>query len=493
MVKPQKLLIVNRGEIVKRIAQTCIAMGIEPICFSCLGEDHRGVMCSSSIPLAGDTLQETFLNIDKIITIIKENEIDFVHPGYGFLSENQEFAEKVIGLGVKWIGPDPMHIQQMGSKIEAKLIAEKAGVSVLPWHYFYELPSKEQLIKDCEKIGYPLIVKASGGGGGKGMRIVRSAQDLYEAVALCAQEAAHSFKSNAILLEKYIEKPRHLEVQIFGDGLGNIIHFYDRECSVQRRYQKIIEEAPVLNIPEAIRTKMLNDAIKLTSHIKYRNAGTVEFVYDGSFVYFIEINTRLQVEHSVSEMITGYDFVEQQIRIAQNNGLVSQKQVKSFGHAIEVRIYAEDCYQNFMPQSGVIKKVSFPNLHQVRIDSRLYEGYVLKSYFDPMIAKISVYDTCKQKTILRLKNALSETILLGVNHNINFLMFILSTNEFQNSAFFTNSIEKGLMAEFLARSTDLTNISCILKCLLQEPDSDDSQLTEVGSVRKKSLFETIEL
>lgn len=493
MVKPQRLLIVNRGEIVKRIAQTCIAMGIEPVCFDCLGEDHQGVMCSSSVPLTGETLQDTFLNIDKIISLIQVNNIDFVHPGYGFLSENQEFAEKVIRLGVKWIGPDPIHIQQMGSKIEAKLIAEKAGVSVLPWHYFYELPSQEQLIKDCEKIGYPLIVKASGGGGGKGMRIVRSSKDLYEAVAMCSQEAAHSFKSNAILLEKYIEKPRHLEVQVFGDGQGNITHFYDRECSVQRRYQKIIEEAPVLNIPAKIRNEMLNDAIKLTSHIKYRNAGTVEFVYDGSTFYFIEINTRLQVEHSVSELITGYDFVEQQIRIAENKSLVPQKQVKSFGHAIEVRIYAEDCYQNFMPQSGIVKKVNFPNLHQVRIDSRLYDGYNLKSYFDPMIAKVSVYDTCKQKAILRLKNALAETKLLGVNHNINFLIFTLSTQEFQNSEFYTNSIDNGLMAEFLKTKVELNTIASILRNLLNESQSESSQ-EESKTVRKpNSLFETITL
>lgn len=493
MVKPKRLLIVNRGEIVKRIAQTCLAMGIEPICFDCLGENHQGVFCKESIKLQGETLQETFLNIDKIIELIKSNQIDFVHPGYGFLSENQEFAEKVIGLGVKWIGPDPLHIKQMGSKIEAKLIAEKAGVSVLPWHYFYDLPEKSQLIKDCEKIGYPLIVKASGGGGGKGMRIVRSKDDLYEAVKMCAQEASNSFKSNAILLEKFIENPRHLEVQVFGDGKGNITHFYDRECSVQRRYQKIIEEAPVKNIPDKIKNEMLADAIKLTSHIKYKNAGTVEFVYDGSTFYFIEINTRLQVEHSVSEMITGFDFVELQIKIAEGKKLVKQKEVNSFGHAIEVRIYAEDCYQNFMPQSGIIKKVEFPNLHQVRVDTRLYDGYELKSYFDPMIAKISVYDTSKEKVIQRLLNMLSEVTLLGVNHNINFLRFILSLPEFQESKIFTNSIEKQLLKQFMDIPVEQKHLESILKTLLLDAHGSTEKV-EVGAIKKhQSLFEKITL
>ena len=493
MVSPKRLLIVNRGEIVKRIAQTCMAMGIEPVCFACLGEDHRGVMCLSSIPLSGETLQETFLNIDKIIELIKNNKIDYVHPGYGFLSENQEFAEKVIGLGVKWVGPDPLHIHQMGSKIEAKLIAEKAGVSVLPWHYFYEIPEKSQLIKDCEKIGYPLIVKASGGGGGKGMRIVRAAKDLYEAVQMCSQEAANSFKSSAILLEKYIETPRHLEVQVFGDGQGNITHFYDRECSVQRRYQKIIEEAPVKNVPENVRSGMLADAIKLTSHIKYKNAGTVEFVYDGKTFYFIEINTRLQVEHSVTEMITGYDLVELQIKTADNIALVKQESIKAFGHAIEVRIYAEDCYQNFMPQSGTVKKVEFPNLHQVRVDSRLYNVYELKSYFDPMIAKISVYDTCKEKTILRLLNALSESVLLGVNHNINFLKFILSLSEFNDGQIFTNSIEKKLMKQFLEIQENPQHIELILKTLLSENHHELECNIGLTELKQTSLFEKIVL
>lgn len=493
MVNCKRLLIVNRGEIVKRIAQTCIAMNIEPICFACLGEDHVGVNCKSSIPLSGSSLQETFLNIDKIIEAIKNNKIDYVHPGYGFLSENEEFAEKVIALGVKWLGPDPLHIHQMGSKIEAKLIAEKAGVSVLPWHYFEVIPSKEKLISDCEKIGFPLIVKASGGGGGKGMRIVRVAEELYEAVKLCSQEAANSFKSNAILLEKYIENPRHLEVQICGDGEGNITHFFDRECSVQRRYQKIIEEAPVNNLPEKIRSEMIADAIKLTSFIKYKNIGTVEFVYDGIKIYFIEINTRLQVEHSVTEMVTGLDLVEIQIKISENSKLIKQSAVKKNGHAIEVRIYAEDCYQNFIPQSGTIQFVDFPNLHQVRVDSRLYNGYELKSYFDPMIAKISVYDTHKDKAILRLLNALSEVTLLGVNHNINFLSFILQLPEFQESVFFTNSIEKKILKQFMEISEDNQIIEQIFFAIhsggkFQKASSFPSQnLTET------SLFEKIKL
>jgi acetyl/propionyl-CoA carboxylase alpha subunit len=354
----QRILVANRGEIAVRIIHSIKKMGLETVALFHRNENKalHTRMADMAVSLGGGELPETYLNVSKIISIAKEFNCDAIHPGYGFLSENYQFARACEENGIVFIGPSSEVIRQMGSKSEARIIARKAGVPVLE-----AVEITKNQIPSTIDLKYPLIIKPALGGGGKGMKMVMSENDLKDAIDIACRESLSYFNNDNLIIEPYIENARHIEVQILGDNFGNIIHLFERECSIQRNHQKIIEEAPAVSISEELRNKLYKAAIKIAREIKYTNAGTVEFLVSGNSFYFLEMNTRIQVEHPVTEAITGIDIVEEQIRIAQNNPLSETlKHLKQNGHAIEARICAESSFENFRPSSGIIDFISFP-------------------------------------------------------------------------------------------------------------------------------------
>ena len=374
--------------------------------------------------LGGAEAQDSYLNIPKIIEIAKRSEADAIHPGYGFLSENPEFATACQGAGITFIGPCPDVIKMMGSKSQAKEIAEKAGLPLIPG-YLGASQNDQVLYQEALQIGFPLMIKAAMGGGGKGMRLVEKESQFLEALASCRREAKSAFGDEIVLLEKYITSPRHVEVQVFGDQHGNVVHLFERDCSLQRRHQKILEEAPAFGLSEELRGKMSEAAVKLAQAVNYTGAGTVEFLLDksGKF-YFMEMNTRLQVEHPVTEEITGLDLVEWQIKVAQGEDLpLRQDQIEMKGHAIEVRLYAEDPYRNFFPQTGEIKV--FESCSSVRIDSGIEAGSVITSYYDPMIAKLIVKADSRTQALAKTGEALKNWKVGGIDTNQSFLLSLV--------------------------------------------------------------------
>ncbi|BCG90171.1 hypothetical protein MesoLj113c_62810 [Mesorhizobium sp. 113-3-9] len=429
----KKVLVANRGEIACRVFRTLDAMGIQSVAIHHRVEaGARHVrMASQAVEIEGQTPVAAHLDIGRIVEAAIAVGADAIHPGYGFLSENARFAAAVAQAGMTFIGPDSETIALMGDKISARNFAAANGVAVAP--SVMPTDSIEDFTRQAETIGFPLLIKAAAGGGGKGMSIVRSAGELHRASALAASEAQRYFGDGRIYAETYIERPRHIEVQVLGDGEGGAIHLFERECSVQRRFQKIIEEAPATNLPAGLRDEICASAVRLASAAKYSNAGTVEFILgaDGRF-FFLEMNTRLQVEHPVTEMITGLDLVRAQIEIAAGKGLpLRQDEAKIGGHAIECRICAEDPERDFMPETGTIAYIGVPEEPWLRFENALDQGRKVTSDFDPMLAKLVVHGASRDEAIERSIAALDMLAVLGVRTNVDYLMRVLGHASFR--------------------------------------------------------------
>ncbi|MBI9033594.1 MAG: acetyl-CoA carboxylase biotin carboxylase subunit [Bacteroidales bacterium] len=416
-----KILIANRGEIAVRIARSAKELGI-PVAavYSEVDRDSMHVKLADEIYHIGHSdLSETYLNIDKIIGIAISSGCDAIHPGYGFLAENPEFVRACEVAGLKFIGPSSEVIQLMGNKIEARNFMSKLGIPLVGGHS----GDTDELIAKANDIGYPVLVKAAAGGGGKGMQIVSSPEDLLPSLIATSREALAYFGDGQVYIEKYIEQPRHIEFQIIGDHFGNIIHLFERECSVQRRYQKIIEEAPSPTLTADVREKMAETAIKIGMATGYTSAGTIEFLVDADLnFYFLEMNTRIQVEHPVTEMITGVDIVKEQILIAAGNPLgMNQKAIKINGHAIEARIYAEDPAKDFMPSPGKMTLYKQPEIEGVRVDSGVSQVTEIKSFYDPMVCKLIIHGHNRSESIRKMILALEEFKIHGIRTNIQYL------------------------------------------------------------------------
>lgn len=429
----KKILIANRGEIAVRVIKSARSMGIQTL--SIFAEDDQllphAYMSDESISLGAGSLQETYLNQDKIIEIAQRYKADAIHPGYGFLSENAGFCERVEKLGIKFIGPTPEAIRLMGDKIGSKIEAEKYNVPMIPG-YHGEKQDEAFLSSKAREIGFPVLIKASAGGGGKGMRIVHAESEFKEALLSAKNEAQKAFSNDAVLVEKYVTNPRHIEVQVMSDEHGQHFHLFERECSIQRRYQKVIEESPAFVMKEETRQKICDTAVNIAKGIKYRGAGTVEFVMDeNENFYFLEMNTRLQVEHPITEMVTGMDLVGLQIRVAQGEKLkLSQDSIKQNGHAIECRICAEDPDNDFLPTIGKIHKIGQPTLKDVRLDCGYVDGSVVGISYDSMLAKLITWAPTREEAITKMLHSLDEVSFAGIQSNRDYLRRILKHPEF---------------------------------------------------------------
>lgn len=432
-MKIKKILVANRGEIALRVLKTAREMGISVV--TVYAEDDKtlphALYSDESYSLGSGTLADTYLNKSKLIEVAKKSGADAIHPGYGFLSENEEFARLVEKNGIIFIGPTPESIILMGDKIGSKKALEKINIPLTPG-YHGDDQSDETLVKETKKIGYPVLIKASAGGGGKGMRIVHQDSELLESIRGAKSEGLKFFSNDKVLIEKYVLNPRHIEVQLMSDTHGHHLHFFERECSIQRRYQKVVEETPAPNLSQELRLKICETAVQIAKGINYRGAGTVEFIMaqDGSY-YFMEMNTRLQVEHPVTEMVTGHDLVRYQIMVAQGDKiLVKQEEIKQKGHAIECRIYAEDPDNNFMPTIGKIERIGIPTLRDVRLDCGFLDGTEVGVNYDPMIAKLIVWGEERTTAISKTIQSLDEVLFLGVKTNRDYLKRILGHKEF---------------------------------------------------------------
>ena len=469
-----KILIANRGEIACRIIRTARRLGIATVAvFSEADADAQHVrLADEAWPIGGPRPAESYLRGDAILEVALRSGAQAIHPGYGFLSENADFADAVEAAGLVFIGPSAASMRRMGSKAGAKDLMQAAGVPVVPG-YTGDDQSPEVLAREADRIGYPLMIKAAHGGGGKGMRIVRAAVEFLPALESCRREAANAFGRDRVLLERYIQSPRHIEIQVFGDAHGRIIHLNERECSAQRRYQKVFEESPSPFLTPPLRQAMGEAAVLAARAIGYANAGTVEFIVDpdGGF-YFMEINTRLQVEHPVTEMTTGLDLVEWQLRVAAGEPLpLDQAQVPQHGHAIEVRLYAEDPDAGFLPGSGRLDRLQLPDASpRVRIDSGVVEGDTVSIFYDPMIAKLIVHDRDRASALARLRGALAQCVIEGPKSNIAFLEALVRHPAIVGASIDTGYLDRHL-DEFLeapAPDPDLLVAAAVATLLEQE-------------------------
>ncbi|WP_236975811.1 acetyl-CoA carboxylase biotin carboxylase subunit [Membranihabitans maritimus] len=437
-MKIEKLLIANRGEIAARIIRTCKNLGIKTVVVHAEVDGQLPYLREADeiFELKGNTSSETYLNIEKIIKVATQSGVNAIHPGYGFLSENPDFARQVKDSGFIFIGPSEESIIQMGNKISAKILAQKAEVPLIPGSVD-GVQNVEEALKYANSIGFPVLLKAAAGGGGKGMRTIHSGKELKEVFDIVKSEALSSFGNDDVFIEKYIPNPKHVEIQVFGDQHGNCVHLYERDCSIQRRHQKVVEEAPCAIIEPATRKKMCNAALRLAEQCNYYSSGTVEFLMDESQnFYFLEMNTRLQVEHPVTEMITGVDLVEWQIKIAEGQKLpLQQDEINIHGHAIELRIYAEDYLDTFSPSPGTIEIFETPVLQDLRIDSGFEAGNEVTLYFDPMIAKFTVYATNRKKAINHFLKVLEDCKIKGIDTTIPFGKFVFKHHEFQKGTY----------------------------------------------------------
>ena len=415
-----KILIANRGEIALRVLRACREMGIKTVAvYSQADAEAKYVKLSDEAVCIGPPPSNlSYLNIPAIISAAEVTDAQAIHPGYGFLSENADFAERVEKSGFTFIGPKAETIRLMGDKVSAKAAMKKAGVPCVPGSDGALSENTNDIKNIAKKIGYPIIVKAAGGGGGRGMRVVHTEAALLNSVAMTKAEAEAAFGNATVYMEKFLEKPRHVEFQVMSDQHGNAVHLWDRDCSLQRRHQKIIEEAPAPGVPTRLRDKMGQRCADACKKIGYRGAGTFEFLYENGEFFFIEMNTRLQVEHTVTEMITGLDLVQEQIRVAYGEKLNrKQRHIQLNGHAIECRINAEDPY-NFMPSPGTISRFHLPGGPGVRMDTHAFGGYKVPSHYDSMIGKLICYGATREQAIARMQIALSEILIEGIKTNV---------------------------------------------------------------------------
>ena len=470
----KKILIANRGEIACRVIKTCQIMGIGTVAvYSDADQNSMHVsMADQSIHIGGAASSESYLVIENIVNACKQTKADAVHPGYGFLSENENFAHALANEGITFIGPKAEAIVSMGDKIQSKKIAEQAGVHVIPG-FTEVLKDSKQAVQVANEIGYPVMLKASAGGGGKGMRIVNNDKECIDGFERAQNESQKSFGDNRVFAEKYIDQPHHVEIQILADQFGNTLYIGERECSIQRRHQKVIEEAPSPFIDNQTRQAMGKQAVILAKAVNYESAGTVEFIVDAQQnFYFLEMNTRLQVEHPVTEMVSGLDLVEQMILIAAGEPLqLKQNEIRTIGSAIEARIYAEDPYRDFMPSIGRLQRFRIPeNLESVRVDTGIEEGSEVSMFYDPMIAKLIVHGDNRNLAIDNMLQALDQFFISGVSHNLNFLCSILQNDRFRSGNTTTNFIQQqypdGYQEEKLNSRQQLIAAS-ILACIHQ--------------------------
>jgi 3-methylcrotonyl-CoA carboxylase alpha subunit len=442
------VLIANRGEIACRILRTLRRLGVRGVAVhSDTDADAAHVAAADAAVAIGPApAAESYLNVAAIVAAAKKSGVQAVHPGYGFLAENADFAEACRAAGLVFVGPPPAAIRALGDKSAAKALMAEAGVPLVPgYHGAAQNPAR--LAQAAEDLGFPVLVKAAAGGGGRGLRVVARREDLPEALAAARREAEAAFGDGRLLVEKYLERPRHIEVQVFADTLGNAVHLYERDCSLQRRHQKVIEESPAPGLPADARAAMGGAALAAARAAGYVGAGTVEFLWDGRGFYFLEMNTRLQVEHPVTEMVTGFDLVEWQLRVAAGEALPArQDDIAPRGHAIEVRLYAEDPERDFLPGTGRLLRLRLPpeNAH-LRIDSGVREGDMVSSHYDPLLAKLIVWDRDRDAAVRRLRNALAEVVIAGPANNVGFLSAVAA-----HRAFAAARVDTG----FLARHRD---------------------------------------
>ncbi len=470
----RKVLVANRGEIARRIISACKELGIQTVAvYSEADEDAPFVSeADFAYPIGGAPASESYLNIPKILEVAQQAGVDAIHPGYGFLAENPIFAQACQDAGIRFIGPRPEVIRLLGDKGEAKRVAEQVGVPTVPGFTPTEDVPLEALLEHARAIGFPVLLKAVAGGGGKGMRIVQSEEEFLPSAESARREAEGAFGDPRLMIERYIPRPRHVEVQILGDEYGNLIHLYERECSIQRRHQKIIEEAPSPILDPETRTALTDSALRLAKAVGYTNAGTCEFLVEetseGLRFYFLEVNTRLQVEHPVTELITGVDLVHWQLRIASGEPLtLSQDSLPMRGHAIEARLYAEDPTNDFAPQLGTISAWHAPHLPSIRIDAGIIAGNTLTHHYDPMIAKVIAWAEDRQIACNRLLNALQQVIVLGVRTNLEFLIDLLSHPAFRAGALHTGFLEEHPLHK--AKQSDIPPQEVLLALALIEP------------------------
>ena len=433
----EKILIANRGEIAIRVMRACRELDIQSVAIYS-DADTTSLYTNyadESYPLGNPSPAKSYLNIEKIIDIALESGADAIHPGYGFLAENPKFGEACEKNGIKLIGPTGDVIHQMGDKITSKALMKKAGVPVIEGTP-EGVSDIEEAKEIARQIGYPVIVKASAGGGGIGMRAVYEEDELVRAIESTQSVASTNFGDSTVFIEKYLEKPRHIEFQLLADEHGNVIHVADRECSIQRRHQKLLEEAPSPIMTEELRAEMGASAVKAAEYIGYTSAGTVEFLYDNGQYYFLEMNTRIQVEHPITELVTNTDLIKEQIKIANGDELsYEQKDIQVSGHAIECRINAENPWKNFRPSPGTITDLHLPGGQGIRVDTGIYNGYQIPPYYDSMLAKLIVHGNNREEAIAKMKSALGEMIIQGVDTNVDYQFEIMNDPDYQKGVF----------------------------------------------------------
>ncbi|HRN25117.1 MAG: acetyl-CoA carboxylase biotin carboxylase subunit [Ignavibacteriaceae bacterium] len=478
----KKILIANRGEIAVRIIKACKELGIKSAAIYSDADitSLHTRMADEAYNIGTASASESYLNKNKIIKLAKSIGADAIHPGYGFFSENASFIKEVEKSGITFIGPSSKSVKMMGSKTAARTLMSKHNVPVVPGT-LESIKDVKEGIKFSEKIGFPILLKASAGGGGKGMRKVSSKDEFKSALESTKREALKSFANDEIYIEKFIENPKHIEVQIIADKFGNYRHVFERECSIQRRHQKIIEEAPSSFLDEKTREKITSTAIQAAKACGYFNAGTIEFLMDSNKeFYFLEMNTRIQVEHPVTELISGIDLVKEQILISADNKIsFEQKDIKLNGYALECRIYAEDPENNFFPSTGKILNYKEPNGIGTRVDSGFATDSEISIHYDPMIAKLICWDNNRSKAISRMNRALDEFQIAGITTNIRFLKFILNTNEFKKGKYDINFIDNlnysGLTDQSLNNKSDNESAAAVFAALIKSKQKSSSK------------------
>jgi acetyl-CoA carboxylase biotin carboxylase subunit len=456
MKKITKIVIANRGEIALRVMRSAKEMGIATV--AVYSEADRNALhvryADEAVCIGPPPSNQSYLVIEKIIAVAKETKAEAIHPGYGFLSENANFARAVKQAGLILIGPSPESMEMMGDKLSAKTAAKKYNIPLVPGTD-YAISDVEEAKKVAKEVGFPILIKASAGGGGKGMRIVETAEEFDENLQRAVSEATAAFGDGSVFIERYVTAPRHIEIQVLGDTHGNIVHLFERECSIQRRHQKVVEEAPSSVLTEEIRTAMGNCAVQVAKACNYVGAGTVEFLLDeNKNFYFLEMNTRLQVEHPVTEMITGIDLVKEQIKVAEGQKLsFKQEDLSIRGHAMEVRVYAEDPTNNFLPDIGKLKRYVRPQGPGVRVDDGFEEGMDIPIYYDPMIAKLITYGSNRQESIDRMIRAIDEYIIVGCETTLPFCNYVMKHDAFTSGNFDTNFVKHYFTPDVLKSAT----------------------------------------
>ncbi len=488
----KKILVANRGEIALRVMRSAREMGIKTVAVYSEADRNAPFVryADEAVCIGPPPSNQSYLRGDKIIEVAKELAVDGIHPGYGFLSENAGFAAAVKKAGITFIGPSPEAMNIMGDKLSAKAAAKKFKVPMVPGSEG-AIQDLQEAIKVAKETGFPLLIKASAGGGGKGMRLVEKIEDIEEQMRMAMGEAKSAFGNDAVFIEKFVSGPRHIEIQVLADNHGNVVYLFERECSIQRRHQKVIEEAPSCVLTPAMRKEMGDCAVKVSKACNYSGAGTVEFLVDDKMnFYFLEMNTRLQVEHPVTEMITGLDLVKEQIKVARGEKLsFTQEDLKINGHSMEVRVCAEDPKNNFLPDIGKLTTYRIPKGTGVRVDDGFEEGMDIPIYYDPMIAKLIVHGKDRAEAIERMLRAISEYQITGVSTTLEFCAFVLKHKAFTSGNFDTNFIKNYFKPEMLdSYADDEAAIAALLASVITENGTKNATNTETSGAQIRSKW-----